>query len=251
MQKTAFIEKDVGETPLQALERFRKSDSNLIGVPMTYAGRLDPMASGKLLILIGDECKKRAEYDGLDKEYEFEVLLGISTDSGDVLGMPKICKYNSAEDERVIQVLNKVIGKHEFTYPVFSSKPVAGKPLFQHAHDKTIADIEMPTREAVVYSIVFEGSSTVAAQELKRNILKKINLLVAPVDPSIPGSDFRKKEICQKWNELGIEGMYQILTFNAVVGPGTYVRTLAPFIAHKLGTCGLAYSIHRSKIGAL
>ena len=45
------------------------------------------MASGKLLILIGDECKNQKKYFGLDKEYEFEVLFGVESDTGDVLGL--------------------------------------------------------------------------------------------------------------------------------------------------------------------
>ena len=70
MLKTASIYKNLGETPLQALERFRAkmvkngmADSAIKSAwqkaPMTYAGRLDPLAEGELLILIGDECKNK------------------------------------------------------------------------------------------------------------------------------------------------------------------------------------------------
>jgi len=52
------IEKEVGKTPLQCVEKLRNSKPYLNDVSLAYAGRLDPMASGKLLILIGDECKK-------------------------------------------------------------------------------------------------------------------------------------------------------------------------------------------------
>ena len=56
MKKFVTLEKAVGETPLSALERHRGEHPELLGIPMAYAGRLDPMASGKLLVLIGDEC---------------------------------------------------------------------------------------------------------------------------------------------------------------------------------------------------
>jgi tRNA U55 pseudouridine synthase TruB len=94
MQRYALIEKNVGVTPLQAIETFRKEKPELKDLPLTYAGRLDPMAGGKLLVLIGDECKRREKYDGLDKEYEFEVLLGFASDSGDVLGLPAAFQKN-------------------------------------------------------------------------------------------------------------------------------------------------------------
>jgi len=44
MQKTITILKAVGETPLQALKRARQAHGIAPEVPMTYAGRLDPMA---------------------------------------------------------------------------------------------------------------------------------------------------------------------------------------------------------------
>ena len=82
-------EKMIGETPLECLERTRLEKGIAALVPMTYAGRLDPLASGKLLILVGDECKEKEKYLGLDKEYEIEVLFGVMTDTGDALGLIK------------------------------------------------------------------------------------------------------------------------------------------------------------------
>ena len=100
MEKRVIIYKKVGETPLEALENFRtkRLDEGHVeyrNIPMTYAGRLDPMAEGDLLILIGEECKKKDAYLGLDKEYEVEVLFGIETDTHDVLGIPKVCRQIS------------------------------------------------------------------------------------------------------------------------------------------------------------
>lgn len=36
-----------------------------------YAGRLDPMARGVLLLLVGDENKKKTDYEFFPKVYEF------------------------------------------------------------------------------------------------------------------------------------------------------------------------------------
>lgn len=86
MERYAVLEKTVGETPLSCAERWRSAAGVAASVPLAYAGRLDPMASGKLLILIGDECKNQTNYHGLDKAYDFSVLLGIGSDTHDVLG---------------------------------------------------------------------------------------------------------------------------------------------------------------------
>jgi tRNA U55 pseudouridine synthase TruB len=85
MQKYTVIEKNLGETPLEAVERWRTDTSTPSTIPLAYAGRLDPMATGKLLVLMGEECKRQETYHNLDKEYEFEVLFGFNTDTFDVV----------------------------------------------------------------------------------------------------------------------------------------------------------------------
>ena len=70
MKKVIILNKNGWETPLQCLEFFRLKYKEYKNIPMTYAGRLDPMASGVLVILVGEECKKKEKYLKLDKEYE-------------------------------------------------------------------------------------------------------------------------------------------------------------------------------------
>ena len=73
MKKVILLNKKEGETPLEALEVFRKRKTKqkkeYKDVKMTYAGRLDPMAEGLLIILTGEECKNKEKYLVLDKEY--------------------------------------------------------------------------------------------------------------------------------------------------------------------------------------
>ena len=132
-QSFLVVEKAVGETPLQALERYRRKANISKNTPLAYAGRVDPMASGKLLILIGEECKNQTKYHRLDKEYEFEVLFGVCTDSGDVLGTiqtsssPRVTL--GLADKEIEKVCKKLTGKIELPFPRFSSKTVQGKPV--------------------------------------------------------------------------------------------------------------------------
>ena len=87
IKKVLKLNKKPGETPLECLNRFKVDNPEYEGEKMTYAGRLDPLASGVLLVLVGEECKKKEKYLGLDKEYELTILFGFSTDSHDVLGL--------------------------------------------------------------------------------------------------------------------------------------------------------------------
>ncbi|MEI7424912.1 MAG: hypothetical protein WCK10_02225, partial [Candidatus Staskawiczbacteria bacterium] len=113
MKKIIILNKKEGETPLFALEKFKKSNPKYLDTPMTYAGRLDPMASGVLIILAGDEIKKKEKYLNLDKEYNFSVLFGFNTDTYDILG--KVIEKNAQQQT--------FFGKQELALPLRASRP--------------------------------------------------------------------------------------------------------------------------------
>lgn len=252
LPRYVVLEKPVGQTPLQAVEEFRNGKSELKNLSLTYAGRLDPMAEGKLLILIGDECKKRKEYDGLDKEYEFEILLGFKSDTGDILGIAETSQdFKKPTETEIKKVAQSYVGIHTLPYPAFSSKTVDGVPLFEHALLGTLDVAQMPRRQMRIYRMEYLESRILRRLDLIEDILKKINLLKVDADPQRVGSDFRKGAIEALWRELAESGNDEclIVRFKTTVSAGTYIRTLAPLIADSLGTIGLAYSIHRTEIG--
>ena len=148
MKKVLELYKPIGKTPLQTIEEYKIKHPELTGIKLAYAGRLDPMAEGLLLVLVGDECKKRKEYEKLPKTYEFEVLFGISTDTFDVMGkIVKISKIIPQEDllhgsgeyqkSKINELIKKYQGKMLQEYPPYSSPRVNGKPLFWWARENT------------------------------------------------------------------------------------------------------------------
>jgi tRNA U55 pseudouridine synthase TruB len=209
------------------------------------------MASGKLIVLVGDECKNRSHYDGLDKTYVFEVLLGFLSDTGDVLGMPESFANTSVSEQPARDVAHSLVGTHTFRYPVFSSRTVAGKPLYQYALEKKLDTIEVPTVEVEVYSLRYKDKIVIPRTDVIERVLDKIEHLAVDANDKRLGSDFRKDTITKAWWSLHnkIQSNCTILRFEATVSSGTYIRTLAPLIAERLGTVGLAYSIHRTRIG--
>lgn len=251
MQKYMIVDKQIGRTPLQELEALKSAHSELSAVPLTYAGRLDPMASGKLLVLIGDECKKRAEYDVLDKQYDFEILLGVATDTGDVLGLASACGVLPLpSDKDISNALRMFVGRTSVSYPAFSSKTVNGKPLFEYALAGALDTITVPTTDSRVYKIALCNVRQEGGQKIIDTITSRIALLNTKGNKGTVSPDFRREQALASWKEaIKLEAQYTILTCTAVVSSGTYIRTLAENVAKKLGTCGLAYSIHRSQIG--
>jgi tRNA pseudouridine55 synthase len=227
MKTTEIIYKQVGETPLEALERYRQAQVaaghvEFTDVPMTYAGRLDPMAEGELLILIGDECKNKDRWLGLDKEYEVEIVFGLRTDTHDALGMSEIFDQTAGLSS-VPSMLRQHVGRFTQEYPAYSSK------MFGWKGD------EPPTKDVEIHSIDLLGQGNITGSDLKARMFHMIDKI---------SGEFRQSEIRQRWNAvLSAAGQsFPIIQIHVRCSSGTYMRSLA----HRMG--GFALAIKRTKI---
>jgi tRNA pseudouridine(55) synthase len=254
MKQWATIEKKVGETPLMALTRWKHANPAYAAVSASYAGRLDPMAEGKLLILLGEECKQQKKYTDLDKEYKIEILLDAASDTGDALGLVAYSGVETNLDKRALQeVLRDECGVHTRLYPPFSSKTVGGKPLFLHTLEGTIDDITIPEHEERMYKIKALGVTRISSTEL----VARIDTFLARVPKSDEsskklGADFRIDAVRKSWEKLFEEAgqrSFAVISLRIACGSGTYMRSLAGRIGEALGTRGLALSIKRTRIG--
>jgi len=248
------VHKKVGETPLQAIEASRTDRGLPAHIPMAYAGRLDPMAEGKLLVLTGEKCKEIQKYWDLDKEYTISVVLGIKSDSHDVLGR---LSYSDGPQptystEKLKRLIASFVGTYDWPYPVLSSKPVKGKPLFQWFLEDRLDEIEVPTSTGKIYSIRLNDVRTISPEELRSRTLEKIHALAIVTDESKRlGRDFRRHEVIDSWNtwyKTNAQPL-QVLDITCTASSGTYMRTLADEIGMKLGTGALALEINRTNIG--
>ncbi len=260
-QDVFSIWKEVGETPLEALERLREVKGLDGDVKMTYAGRLDPLAEGELLILIGEECKKKEEYLELDKEYEVEILLGAQTDTGDVMGrIVDSLEFvvDGISNDTLSSVLQDFVGKVSWPYPAFSSKTVQGKPLFLWALEGNIDEVEIPVRESEIYELELLDNKQIILSDLREEVHTKINS-VKPVPKNVEskklGADFRRAEVLKSWAnffdkcpERRSGHRFEVIKVRCKCSSGTYMRTLAQKIGAELGSPALALSIMRTKI---
>jgi tRNA pseudouridine(55) synthase len=256
LPKYVVLDKEVGQTPLACAELWRADKPELVGIPLAYAGRLDPMASGKLLVLIGDECKVQEKYHGLDKQYEFSVLFGVSSDTADVLGRLQFADTIPAPTLAQLQTICKNLeGEVELPYPHFSSKTIQGKPLHVWTLEGRLNEITIPTKRSTIYNIKPTKHETKTRAEIYREASAKIETIPPVTEESKTlGADFRRVDVRADWkrfSEVGNqEDIFTITTFTCISSSGTYMRTLAEIIAKQAGnTTGLAYHIHRTNIG--
>lgn len=248
MKKVVLLYKKEGETPLEALEFFRARNKKYKDVKMTYAGRLDPLVSGLLLVLAGDATKEKEKYLALDKEYEFSVLFGFATDTYDILGKVTGCARQDLTQVELKKEIEKNLkhftGKFMQSYPMYSSKTVKGKPLFTYARKGEV--VKSPEHEINVKSLKFLKMRNISGKKFLDNIERRIK--------KIKG-DFRQKEILKIWcknlsvKHLVFNSRFLVADFHVKCGSGTYVRGIANSLGEKIGIPALAFSIQRTKIG--
>lgn len=222
-----------------------KSVGNLYGVKATHTGTLDPMAEGVILVLLGDSRLKRQEVSSLIKEYEFEIIFGLSTDSFDSMGF--VQKDETHRDltintDFIENVCDSFIGKYEQKVPIFSAQLYKGKKLFEWGHLKE--EVPLPSKAGEILDLKLFGFEQVSLKIIVQNILKKIR--------DIRGN-FRQQEIIENWAKYlsTIEPNSKVYkaSFKVQMTRGLYVRSLSQDIAERLGTLGFVYSLVRTKNG--
>jgi tRNA pseudouridine(55) synthase len=245
------IWKNIGETPLEALEKFRSKMKYSPSVKMTYSGRLDPLAEGYIYILSHDAVHNKEEYNNKEKKYTVEVLLGFETDTCDLLGIVKPNQHYLQQDYKNINTgqlhhfIHKYMSAHVGTFlqkfPAYSSKPVNGKPLFQWAREGKIDEIEIPQHEVTVINCSLHPDIILKEGErIFSDIEKRIQMVKG---------DFRQEQIINKWKDnIDTQGYYALFTFEIETGPGFYVRQYVSDLSRFLSVPAVVFSICRTDL---
>ena len=233
------------ETLAETLKRFRFEKPEYEHEKVTYAGRLDPMAEGLLILLTGNDVHKKEDFLGLDKVYEIDFICGPSTDTYDVLGLIN----NDSENLRQIHIdklekeVKNYIKKYKQPYPPYSSKPVNGKPLFMWARENRLDEIKIPYKEVEVYDIKYIGHKHRNISSFKEEMLYSIR--------SVRG-DFRQNDIADTWYnyfETQKTKSISIYTIRVHASSGAYMRSIIQNIGKSLCINACTLKITRTSIG--
>lgn len=108
-----------------------------------HTGTLDPNATGLMVVAINKSTKLVNYLQNDDKEYIFEIKMGIMTDTLDVWGKTiKEQEINYPSKELILEVLNDFIGKSEQIPPMYSAIKVDGRKLYELARNNETIELE-------------------------------------------------------------------------------------------------------------
>ena len=143
-----LIDKPVGLTSHDVVYHIRKIfKTKEVG----HSGTLDPLASGLMVVLLGEATKLSPYITDGDKGYEVEFRLGFETDTLDVTGKCVAEKAVVVERSQVIDFALKANQEFELPIPMYSAKKIDGKKLYEYARENI--QIEVPTKKMNFWNI--------------------------------------------------------------------------------------------------
>lgn len=228
--------KKVGETPLEFLNRIRLENPELKDETLSYAGRLDPMAEGQMMIIVGDENNHRDSFMGFDKEYEATFMVGVSTDTGDALGLITKEEDVKFSQEQIIDVVNKISLIKKQKYPWFSGKTVDGIKLFEHFKNSN-TNIERPEIDVTVKETELLAMENINSKDLREYIVSSVGKV---------NGDFRQEETINGWEQYfkGKDTSIQTFRVRFLVTSGTFIRAFSDIMPFPV----LLLKLKRTKI---
>lgn len=209
----------------------------------SHTGTLDPMAEGVIIVLLGDKRFEKYEYSNCHKYYEFEVILGLSTDSFDGMGIITGQKKCSPNKRHLQKVLDGMVGHYKQHVPMYSAVKYRGKKLFELGHSKTAPE-KMPVKEGQIFNIKLLDLKSIKIQQITENILKRLNIIKG---------NFRQPLIIEQWKEYAAQyspaAALYCIKISVEMSKGLYVRSLSQDICKKIDCLGFTFSIKRTRNG--
>ena len=198
--------KEIGEST----HVLTKVISDQIGEVCAHTGTLDPMASGVVVVLGGLTRFDKSRYSDGAKKYEVEVVVGVSTDTEDLMGLVRHISPETVALSDLHQSESLKIG-HQLQIPhVFSALRT------KDAH-----------RKVTLHSIDIMFGDAITRHQLMATCKSNIG--------SVQG-DFRQAQILNRWAQCQDELSETLptLRLKLTTSRGFYVRSLIRDLGYEL-----------------
>lgn len=218
--------KQIGETMTDLLNRF-KIEYNINNMTkVAFAGRLDPLAFGIVIILTDDDIYKKDTFCNYKKTYQCNMIEGITTDTFDIMGL-----INSS-DLQFNNIYNEIKDMEIcMEYPLYSSCNVVDingvKRQSWYCAKNNISIKSVPTKDIILYSGIKLDSYNKSSIMLYNIIEERINM--------VQKKTFRQDEILNRWKELLMKENkdYTISKWEFKISSGGYIR----FLGNSMNGC--------------
>jgi tRNA pseudouridine55 synthase len=116
-----------------------------------HTGTLDPMATGLLVLLLGNYTKKATELSKLDKVYEAILKFGFNSSTGDMEGTKTKISTHQPTEQDVQTALEQFIGQISQIPPAYSAVKVDGQRAYKLA--RAGKEVKIEPRNVTIYTL--------------------------------------------------------------------------------------------------
>lgn len=124
-----------------------------------FAGTLDPLATGLMIVVVGEATKLLSNMEQMDKHYDAVIRFGATSETcdseGPILEYPNPQKVDRAQIEKVLE--EHFLGERMQMPPQFSAIKVKGKRAYELARQGKKSDLKH--RKVVFYEIKINNFS--------------------------------------------------------------------------------------------
>ncbi len=143
-----LLDKPTGITSNAAIQRVKRLFN---AAKAGHVGTLDPLASGLLPVCLGEATKFSTATFGADKSYDADVLLGVTTTTGDTEGEITSRQTVAVTHEQLLAALARFTGALQQIPPMYSALKRDGKPLYAYA--RAGETVERAPRSITIHSM--------------------------------------------------------------------------------------------------
>ncbi|MBL8013811.1 MAG: tRNA pseudouridine(55) synthase TruB [Candidatus Omnitrophica bacterium] len=138
MNGIIVVDKPTGMTSHDVVSRVRRKLSmRRVG----HAGTLDPLATGVLVILLGNSTKLFDKFVTFDKAYAATLMLGTQTTTADITGEVIEQKpFEHINQKEIENVLSEFVGDSQQKPPMVSAVKYKGERLYKLARKGIVVD---------------------------------------------------------------------------------------------------------------
>ena len=206
-----------------------------------HAGTLDPLATGVLLVCVGNATKQAEELQRHDKEYIAGVTFGATTPSYDLeKEIDRLFPYEHITAEAVADALKDFVGEQDQVAPLFSAKSVEGIRAYELAR-KLLKDGALPE----------VASELIRSSRINISELELLNFQAN--SPSISNPQKKEDTVSRASSRINVTDNSNLGLPHADVrlacSKGTYVRAFARDLGEALGSGAHLDALQRSRSG--
>jgi len=226
-----LVDKPLGWSSFDVVNKIRfhlKRRLKMKNLKVGHAGTLDPLATGLLVICIGNYTKRIDEFQAMPKAYTGTITFGATTPSFDLeKGVDATYPTEHLTEVLLQEAAQQFVGNILQIPPVFSAVKVDGKRLYKNA--RTGEEVELPHRPVYVESFTVGPLRAVSPER------------AAPIVADDRGG---AKIMLHPDHAAGLQSDFEV-----VCGKGTYIRSLAHDLGQAVGSGAYLSALRRTRTG--